>query len=450
MGEITGTTIAFIALGSLIGVIVLVVIVYLLITRSEKKKLEKQQVEAEKYLSGSLEVPVTSMDQFMEFDEVKDNMIIRKNRTQYVMVIQCQGVNYDLLSEDEKLAVEEGFIQFLNTLRFPIQLYVQTRTLNFKDIIEEYKGRMNEKKDEIDKLRMKLEQVKLTGNLDQIEKLEFEIRRRENVFEYGMDISDYISRMSVNSNILQQKTYVVISYYAAELQQAGNVSKEELDNRCFSELYTRCQSVIRALASSEVLGKILSSEELAELLYVAYNRDDSENLQLTKVLDAEYDSLYNKGKDVLLKKQEKLDEQIQLDAIDLATDSILEADRKRREEEELRRMQIQEKALDLLDQYKGQMEPELYEGAKKEVKRRIVRKKKQDEAAMAQQTVAQAKPQTTAQPAFQATEAELASQVSSGGLQVDENGNIVQQVVETEMVAKQPAKRGRKPKSASM
>ena len=78
----------------------------------------------------------------------------------------------------------------------------------------------------------------------------------------------------------------------------------------------------------------------------------------------------------MLKRQEKLDEQIQLEAIDLATDSILEADRKRREEEELRRMQIEEKALNLLEQYKGQMEPELFEGAKKEVKRRIVKKKK--------------------------------------------------------------------------
>ena len=39
-----------------------------------------------------------------------------------------------------------------------------------------------------------------------------------------------------------------------------------------------------------------------------------------------------------MKKQEKLDEQIQLEAIDLATDSILEADRKRREKEELRRI----------------------------------------------------------------------------------------------------------------
>lgn len=370
------TTILMIVLACVLALVILLGIIYYFITASDKKKKAAQQQQQERFLAGTLDVPITSMNDFLEFDDVKDNMIIRKNRTQYVMVIQCQGVNYDLLSEEEKLAVEEGFIQFLNTLRFPIQLYVQTRTLNLKDIIEEYRSRMRDKKDEIEKLRVKLEQIKLTGNLDQIDKTEFEIRRRENVFEYGMDISEYIARLSVNSNILQQKTYVVVSYYAAETGEGANLSKEELDSRCFSELYTRCQSVIRTLASAEVLGRILSSEELAELLYVAYNRDDSENLQLTKVLDAEYDSLYNKGKDILLKKQEKLDEQIQLEAIDLATDSILEADRKRKEEEELRRLQVEEKALNLLDQYKGQMDPELYEGAKKEVKRRVVKKKK--------------------------------------------------------------------------
>ena len=371
------TTILLIVLACVLVLVILLGGIYYFISASDKKKKAAQQQEQERYLAGVADAPIVSMNDFMEFDDIKDNMIIRKNRTQYVMVIQCQGVNYDLLSEEEKLAVEEGFIQFLNTLRFPIQLYVQTRTLNLKDIIEEYRNRMKEKKEEIEKLRMKLEQVKLTGNLDQIDKLEFEIRRRENVFEYGMDISEYIARLSVNSNILQQKTYVVVSYYAAETGEGANLSKEELDSRCFSELYTRCQSVIRTLASAEVLGRILSSEELAELLYVAYNRDDSENLQLTKVLDAEYDSLYNKGKDILLKKQEKLDEQIQLEAIDLATDSILEADRKRKEEEELRRLQVEEKALNLLDQYKGQMDPDLYEDAKKEVKRRVVRKKKE-------------------------------------------------------------------------
>ena len=371
-------TIIYIILGGVLGLIILLAVVYLIMSSNEKKKRAKAAQEKERYISsrtvGAQEIPVASMNEFLEFDDIKDNMIIRKNRTQYVMAIQCQGVNYDLLSEQEKISVEEGFIQFLNTLRFPIQLYVQTRTLNLKDIIEEYRSRIGGMKEEIEKLKIKLEQIQVQGNLDQIEKLEFEIRRRENVFSYGVDISEYIARLSVNSNILQQKTYLIVSYYAGEMGDISGMSKEELDSRCFSELYTRSQSVIRTLATSEVYGKIMESEELAELLYVAYNRDDSENLQLTKVLDAEYDTLYSQGKDVFLKKQEKLDEQIELDAIDLATDSILEADRKRQEEETERRKQVEEKAMKLLQQYKGQMDPELYEGAKKEVKRKIVKR----------------------------------------------------------------------------
>lgn len=364
-------------------VVILVLIVglggvYLLMSSKDKKKSKNittnqfgepiTQEEAEK---------IENMNRFLDFDEVKDNMIIRKNRTQYVMVLQCQGVNYDLLSEAEKMAVEEGFVQFLNTLRFPIQLYVQTRSLNLKDIIEQYRSRMRNMKEEIEKLKIKLEQIKRTGNINEIERIEFDIRRKENVLIYGVDISEYIARMSQNSNILQQKTYIVVSYYALESGDLSKYSPEEVDNICFSELYTRCQSVIRTLGSAEVLGRILLSEELAELLYVAYNRDDAETLQLSKVLDAEYDSLYSRGKDVLLKKQEQLDEQIEVEAIDLATESILAADRKRQEEQELKEAKVKEKALELIDNYKEQMDPELYEGAKEQIKqKRTVKRKK--------------------------------------------------------------------------
>ena len=55
---------------------------------------------------------IDSIYKFMEFDEVLDNMIVRKGRKQYAMVIECKGINYDLLSEDEKNAVESGFIEF--------------------------------------------------------------------------------------------------------------------------------------------------------------------------------------------------------------------------------------------------------------------------------------------------------------------------------------------------
>ena len=82
----------------------------------EKKKIEQN------YGKFTTNLTRESIFEFMEFDEIVDNMIVRKNGTQYIMVLQCNGVNYDLMSEQEKISVEEGFVQFLNTLRFPIQL----------------------------------------------------------------------------------------------------------------------------------------------------------------------------------------------------------------------------------------------------------------------------------------------------------------------------------------
>lgn len=313
-----------------------------------------------------------SVYDFMEFDEVVDNMIVRKNRGQYVMVIQCSGVNYDLMSQPEKLAVEEGFVQFLNTLRFPVQLYVQSRTLNLKDIIFKYRERVSNLSDELRRLDAKIAQAKMNGNKALLEKLDFERRRKNSVLEYGQNITEYVEKLSSNKNILQQKTYVVISYYSVEIGgSVENYSKEELNSICFSELYTRAQNVISALAPSQVNCKILNSEELSELLFIAYNRDESELFQISKMLDAQFDSLYSTGKDVLQKRQEKLDQEINIAAIDLTTDSILKADkRKKAEEQELQKnktQKIKEQALGLLGQYEEQLDPKVFEYATEEI-----------------------------------------------------------------------------------
>ena len=330
-----------------------------------------------------------SIFEFMDFDEITDNMIVRKNGTQFVMVLQCNGINYDLMSEQEKIAVEEGFVQFLNTLRFPIQLYVQTRTLNLRDIIDEYKARVEDIATDIQKLDQKIIQEKARNNLAIMEKLEFEKRRKENVLEYGVNITDYVEKMSSNKNVLQQKTYVVVSYYTAEYGGGvENYSREEIINIAFSELYTRVQNVMSALTTAGVTSKILDSEELAELLYIAYNRDDAERIQLSKALDANYDALYTTAKDVLEKKEKMLDEEINLKALEMATNSIVAADKVRQEKEQkekAKQEKIKEKASTLLDEYRDRMDDELYELAKEEiekpakatqVKRRSTTKKK--------------------------------------------------------------------------
>jgi len=349
--------------------------------KSESKGGDKSSDYTSNVAGG---LPKEAITKFMEFDEIKDNMIIRKDRTQYIMVLQCQGVNYDLMSEDEKIAVEQGFVQFLNTLRFPIQLYVQTRSLNLKDIIDGYKDKVRDLRTDVEQIQAKMREARAKGNMNLFEKLRYEERRKMNVLEYGADISEYIGRMSLNKNVLQQKTYVIVSYYANENGSLSNYSKEEIDDMCFQELFTRSQSVMRSLAASEVTGKILNSEELAELLYIAYNRDDSELLQLSKALDAQYDALYNTAKDVLQKKQERLEEEIALEAVDLATESIMAADQKREQEmkdKAKRREKVKEKALELVEEYRAQMDDDLYERVKKEVKGEDSRKTVETEVA---------------------------------------------------------------------
>lgn len=370
----------------IIGIMVLLVCIYLYLMRPKTEKVERthdedvidDKTEKEKKIDQNYgkfvgNLTKESIFEFMEFDEIVDNMIVRKNGSQYVMVLQCNGVNYDLMSEQEKISVEEGFVQFLNTLRFPIQLYVQSRTLNLREIIDEYKSRIDNLTLEIDKIDAKIAQSKITGNKALKEKLEFEKRRKINILEYGISITDYVEKLSSNKNVLQQRTYVVVSYYSAEIGGGlEKYSKEEIYNMCFAELYTRCQNIASALGNSQITCSILDSEELAELLYIAYNRDEAELLQLSKALDAQYDSLYSTGKDVIQKKQEKLDQEINIAAIDMATDSILKADRKKQIEElEFainKEEKIRQKANELLDNYENQLDPRVYKLAKEEIK----------------------------------------------------------------------------------
>ena len=308
-----------------------------------------------------------SIKKFMEFDEIVDNMIVRKNRQQYVMVIKCKGVNYDLLSEAEKISVENGFTQFLNTLRFPVQLYIQTRSLNLKDTVDFYNTKVDGMRQEIDNLDIQIKKAKLSGDRDLQERLEFDKRRKANVLEYGADITDYIGKMSLNRNVLQQNTYVVVSYYTSEIGgDMSNYSKQEIDNMCFNELYIRTQAVIRGLANAEVYGKMLDSEELAELLYIAYNRDDAEILQLRKALDAEYDSFYSTAPDIMQKKIQKLQSEVEEEAITLATESMLEADRLLMMQRRKNKM-VKERAVEIVEDYRDEMEKDLYIETKKQI-----------------------------------------------------------------------------------
>ena len=321
---------------------------------------------------------IESMSKFLAFDDIVDSMIVRKNRTQYVMVIQCKGINFDLLGEDEKLAVESGFVQFLNTLRFPVQLYIQSRSLNLNNNLEKFESRISDVRADILKLDAQIKRERANGRLDLVRKLEFDRRRKENILEYGSDVVNYVARLSQNRNVLQQNTYVAVAYYTSEFGgEISNYSKEEIDNIAFSELYTRAQTLIRALSASGVTGRVINSEELAELLYIAYNREDSELINIKKEDEAQYDSLYHTAKDVMDKQKEVIEEKVDQEAMKLTSKSLSKADRliKLREEN---REEIRRRAIAYVERYKGDMTDELYKETRRQIDKADVTKLDED------------------------------------------------------------------------
>lgn len=330
--------------------LLLIVLAFMYISSKMKKKEDKEQVatsngktKTRKYKDYRTE----SIMDFMEFDTVVDNMISQKDGMRYIMVVECQGINYDLMSEVEKNSVEEGFIQFLNTLRHPVQIYTQTRTINLDSSIQAYKEKVKEIQYALEKQEMQYNQMVRSEayTQEQLNKVYFELTKQRNLYEYGKDIIYNTEKMSLNKNVLNKKYYVVIPYFLEELGD-NNFDKEEQRNMAFSELYTRAQSVVRTLGVCGINAKVMTSNELVELLYVAYNRDEAEVYGLDKALKAGYDELYSTAPDVVEKQMRALDKEIEEEALEKAKKKVTEA----RSEKQKALQEKKENKRDLIDE----------------------------------------------------------------------------------------------------
>ena len=370
------TNLLMILLVVLLAVLFILVVVYLILLVKKNKKESNKKNDNIKGKTKSESKTSTngtkSILDFMEFDNIEDNMIIQKEKVKYLMVVECQGVNYDLMSEVEKVGVEESFLQFLNTLRHPIQLYVQTRTIDLGSSINAYKKRVYEIETELNRKKQQYDEMIESRRYtkQQKQRMLFEITKQRNLYEYGKDIIADTERTSLNKNILNKKYYVIIPYYPSDAGE-GDFDESELRNMAFSELYTRSQAVIRTLSGCGVKGKILNTRELIDLLYVAYNRDQSEDFGLDKALMAQYDKLYSTSEDIYDKKMRELDRIIEEKAVEKAVSKV-EKIRSRKEEEAIEKEQkmdelINEMAKIIIQGNKDYIEEEVAEEAVQEL-----------------------------------------------------------------------------------
>jgi len=373
-------SILLIAVGFLVIAIMVLIIVYFGMSSAQKRKDQKGEQEIKRKTSEEKEKKASSQEyskqsifNFMDFEHIEDNMIIQKKGKRFLMVVECQGINYDLMSGIEKTSVESGFQQFLNTLRHPIQIYVQTRTINLENSLQTYKQRLADIKLELDRKEIQYKQMIAAGNYsdEEINKQKIEALRLKNLYEYGQDIVLYTEKMSLNRSVLRKQYYIIIPYYSSE---AGNelLDKEEVKNLAFSELYTRAQSISRVLSACSISSRVLDSYDLADLLYSSYNRDESEVYGLERALRAGYDELYSTAPEVLDKKMREIDKVIEERAYELAQETVSQArhekeqkiQRKERTLEEL----IKDMAISIIEENEQYIGDEVARLAKEKVK----------------------------------------------------------------------------------
>lgn len=298
----------------------------------DKSKNQKKKTTSSKTTQQSTKDSVRREDvfKFMEFDRILDGMIVQNNGSRFTKAIKCKGINYDLMSEVEQLAVEEGFITFLNTLKYPIQLYVQAQNIDLRQTIRLYEKNVEELKTEYNDINNQYSKIASAFDVDEIElqKVSQERDSISNVYEYAADMIKNVEKMNRNKRMLQRNFYILVSYTTSEITSVEKFNKNELIDMCSTELTTRCQAILGALASCSVSGDILDSNELAQLLYNAYNRDDASLMNIKDSLDSGFYRLYTVSEDAFTKEQERLEtylnDRARLKALEAIKQAILD------------------------------------------------------------------------------------------------------------------------------
>ena len=173
----------YILIPVVIAVFVLIGVLVFIHFKEKNKNKKKDET-----VSGPQSVPAQnkqSIFKFMDFDTVKDNMIIQRNGARFLMVIECQGINYDLMSGVEKTGVEEGFVQFLNTLRHQIQIYIQTRTINLESSLAVYREKVRNVEMKLRNMEMRNDQMGESGEYskEQLQRAFYEVTKQSNLYE---------------------------------------------------------------------------------------------------------------------------------------------------------------------------------------------------------------------------------------------------------------------------
>lgn len=214
----------------------------------------------------------------------EDSLIVKKEN-EYVGILEVYGANYNLLSYKEKLMLEEGFQRLLNGLEYPIQIYVQSRKLDLDNYYSIYEKRLEELKSELESNDKKLN---ILSEEDKIQELKIKSLRLLNQIDYGEKVINFIRAITSGADVLDKKYYIIIPYKYDTSKFDTEQNDEEKFMTAFNTISTRISSIRQALESSNISSKMLNAIEISELIYVSYNKSESEKYKFERAINTAF------------------------------------------------------------------------------------------------------------------------------------------------------------------
>jgi hypothetical protein len=214
-------------------------------------------------------VKAQATQDFVPIKEVRNGIVILKNGSMRALLM-ASSINLALKSQDEQNAVIGQFQNFLNSLEFTVQFFVESRDLDIRPYIA-------------------ILEERYTAELDDLMKIQ--------IREYIAFIKDFTAR----SNIMSKNFFIVVPYDPAlvgrgkgvkgafnALIPSSNPDANILTDEQFEEyrvqLEQRISVIEQGLVRTGVRIASLGTEEIIELFYKLFNPGELEKpLQINQV-----------------------------------------------------------------------------------------------------------------------------------------------------------------------
>lgn len=207
----------------------------------------------------------SSTQKFLPFSEIRDDVVVMKDGSMRSILL-VSSINFALKGQEEQEALIAAYVGFLNTLSFPIQIVIQSRSLNLDNYL---------------------------SNLKTLEKQQPNQLLRLQIADYH----DFLKDLLDLGQIMTKKFYIAVPYNSMGEEKksfwqrlmnlffvAGvvSVSKSKFAQQK-DELMRRVDLVANGLSSMGLAVIQLDTQSLIELLYNSYNPQIIDNQKLTQI-----------------------------------------------------------------------------------------------------------------------------------------------------------------------